>query len=84
MSDSYSNLLYHIVFLTKDRRSLITSEYEPGLYEYIGGKIRGLRGISLELNGTENHVHLLAKLRPDRDIFEEALSATPRALHFFC
>ena len=23
-------------------------------------------GISLELNGTEDHVHLLAKLRPDR------------------
>jgi len=25
MSDSYTNLLYHIVFSTKDRRPLITS-----------------------------------------------------------
>ena len=66
MSDSYTNLLYHIVFSTKDRRPLITPEYEPRLYEYIGGTIRGLGGISLELNGTEDHVHLLAKLRPDR------------------
>ena len=61
MSDSYTNLLYHIVFSTKDRRPLITSEIEPQLYDYIGGIIRGLGGICLELNGTEDHVHLLAK-----------------------
>lgn len=64
MPDSYTNLLYHIVFSTKDRQRLITSEIEPRLYEYIGGIVRGLEGISLELNGTEVHVHLLAKLRP--------------------
>lgn len=29
MSDSYTNLLYHIVFSTKERRPLITPEYEP-------------------------------------------------------
>jgi len=27
-----------------------------------------LGGISLELNGTEDHVHLLAKLRPDKAV----------------
>jgi putative transposase len=66
MPDSYTNLLYHIVFSTKDRRPLITPEHEVRLYDYIGGTIRGLGGISLELNGTEDHVHVLAKLRPDR------------------
>jgi len=65
MSDSYTNLLYHIVFSTKDRRPLITPEYEVRLYDYLGGTIRKVGGISLELNGTEDHVHLLAKLRPD-------------------
>ena len=68
MSDSYTNLLYHIVFSTKDRRLLITSEYEPRLYDYIGGTIRSLGGICLELNGAEDHIHLLAKLRPDRAV----------------
>jgi putative transposase len=66
MPDPYTNLLYHVVFSTKDRRPLITPEYEVRLHDYIGGTIRGLGGISLELNGTEDHVHLLAKLRPDR------------------
>ncbi|HXM48821.1 MAG TPA: IS200/IS605 family transposase [Pyrinomonadaceae bacterium] len=65
MSDSYTNLLYHIVFSTKDRRPFITPDYEVRLHDYLGGTIRKLGGISLELNGTEDHVHILAKLRPD-------------------
>ena|SRR5262244_240665 len=65
MSDSYTNLLYHIVFSTKDRRPFITSEHEVQLYDYLGGIVRSVGGISLALNGTEDHIHLLAKLRPD-------------------
>ena len=68
MSGSYTNLFYHIVFSTRERRPLITDLYEGRLYEYIGGTIRGLGGVALELNGTEDHVHLLAKLRPDRAV----------------
>jgi len=75
MGDSYTNLLYHIVFSTKDRRPLITPDYEVRLYDYIGGTIRDLGGISLALNGTEDHLHLLAKLRPDT-----ALSSVLRKL----
>src|SRR3982074_76029 len=66
MPDSYTNLLYHIVFSTKDRRPLITPEYETQLYDYIGGIVRSMGRISLALNGTEDHIHLLTKLRPDR------------------
>ena len=68
MPDSYTNLLYHLVFSTKDRRPLITPDKEIRLYEYMGGIVRELGGISLELNGTEDHVHQLAKLRPDKAI----------------
>lgn len=66
MSSSYTNLIYHIIFSTKDRRPIITDAYQSRLYDYLGGTIRGLGGISLALNGMEDHVHLLAKLRPDR------------------
>jgi hypothetical protein len=44
MPDSYTNLLYHIVFSTKDRRPIIAPEYEPRIYYYIGGTIRSLVG----------------------------------------
>ena len=66
MSSSYTNLLYHIVFSTKDRQPLIAADYQERLYEYIGGTIRGLGGIALAINGMEDHVHVLARLRPDK------------------
>ena len=68
MPRSYTNLIYHIVFSTKDRRPTITDEREKRLYEYIGGIIRGLGGILLCINGVADHVHLLVKLRPDRSV----------------
>ena len=66
MADSYTNLLYHIIFSTKDRRPFLTDLYQVRLYDYIGGTIRGLGGISLELNGAEDYLHVLTKLRPDK------------------
>ena len=61
---SYTNLLYHIVFGTKSRSPLITSELKPRLHEYLGGTIRGLGGIAFEINGMNDHVHLLVKIPP--------------------
>lgn len=70
MPRTYTNLLYHIVFGTKERFPFIRPEYKGRLYEYIGGTIRGLNGISLEIGGIEDHVHLLTKLRPSMDVSE--------------
>ncbi len=66
MSQSYPNLLYHIIFSTKDRKPIIIEDHQVRLYDYIGGIIRGTGGISLGVDGSEDHVHVLAKLRPDR------------------
>ena len=84
MPESYTNLLYHLVFSTKDRRPLITPDYEVRLYGYIGGTVRKLGGISLALNGTADHVHLLAKLRPDRavsDVLRELKASATGWMH---
>ncbi len=66
MGQSYTNLIYHIVFATKNRQQLITGERKTRLYEYLGGVIRNLGGISLGINGMDDHTHVLAKLRPDK------------------
>ncbi len=63
---SYVNLIYHIVFSTKDRKPIITEKYQERLYEYIGGIIRKQGGIALAIKGVEDHVHVLAKLRQDK------------------
>ena len=67
---SYTNLLYHIVYATKERAPLITNTLKPRLHEYLGGTVRGLGGIALEVNGVTDHVHILAKLRPTISVSE--------------
>ncbi len=65
---SHTNLLYHIVFGTKGRYPFIKDELKPRLHEYLGGTVRGLGGIAFEINGIEDHVHLLVKIKPISDI----------------
>jgi REP element-mobilizing transposase RayT len=64
MAHSYTNLLYHILFATKDRRSLIPKEIRDRVHEYLGGTIRGLGGVSLQVGGVDDHAHALALLAP--------------------
>ncbi len=61
---SYTNLLYHLVYATKERAPLITDAIRLKLHEYLGGTVRGLGGVALEINGVADHVHLLVKLPP--------------------
>jgi len=65
---TYTQLAYHIVFGTKDRISCITDAMRPRLWEYVGGAIRGEGGIALLVNGVADHVHILARLRPDKAV----------------
>jgi REP element-mobilizing transposase RayT len=65
---AYTNLLYHIVFGTKGRMSMIHAEIRPQFHSYLGGIIRGLGGIALEIGGIDDHVHLLLKLKPTANL----------------
>lgn len=66
MPQSYVNLIYHVVFSTKDREPLITDAHQTRLYEYLGGIVRAQGGVALAINGMADHVHLLARLRQDK------------------
>ena len=68
MPQSYTNLIYHIVFSTKMRQPIIKNDVRPRLYDYIGGTIRKQGGISLAIGGMEDHVHILAKLNPNNAV----------------
>jgi len=65
MANTYTNLLFHIVFSTKGRQPLIRSGMRDELYAYIGGIIRGERGTLLEIGGMPDHIHLLVRLKAD-------------------
>ena len=64
MPHTYTKLLFHIVFSTKERFKFIADDKRARIYEYIGGTIRGLGGICIEIGGVEDHVHILAALKP--------------------
>lgn len=66
MPQSYTNLLYHIVYSTKERQPIISPDLQLRLYNYIGGMIRQRGGICLAIGGMADHVHILVKLRPDK------------------
>ena len=70
MPQSYTCLLYHIVFSTKDREPWLQAELRPRLWEYLSGAIRSEGGFCLVANGVADHVHLLARLRQDKAISE--------------
>ena len=70
MAGTFTNLLYHSVFSTKHRTPLVTTDIQAGLYEYMGGIIRGEGGVLLEIGGMADHVHLLAKFKPAKSVSE--------------
>jgi REP element-mobilizing transposase RayT len=64
MSGAYTNLLYHLVFSTKNRRPLIGERMKKRLYDYMEGIVRGENAEPLQINGVADHVHMLVRLRP--------------------
>ena len=64
MAGTYSKLLFHIVFSTKNRVPLISKQWREELYQYIGGIIRNNEGVLAEIGGTEDHLHMLIQLKP--------------------
>jgi REP-associated tyrosine transposase len=70
MPQSYTCLLYHLVFSTKDREPWLQAGLRPRLWEYLSGAIRGEGGFCLLANGVVDHVHLLARLRQDKAVSE--------------
>ena len=64
MGSTFFSLHYHVVFSTKERRPLIQPEWRPRLHAYFGGMIKGMNGVPEIVGGVEDHVHLLASLRP--------------------
>lgn len=43
---------------------MIHAEWRPRLHSYLGGIIRSMNGIAEIVGGVEDHVHMLASLRP--------------------
>ena len=62
MPHTYTSLLVHLIFSTKDRRPYLDAELRPRLFAYMGGILRELGSTPVLINGPEDHVHALTSL----------------------
>ena len=61
---SYTRLLYHIVFRTKNSLDTIPEEHEKELYAYIMGIVNNKKSKLYRIGGVSNHIHLLVDIHP--------------------
>ncbi len=62
---SYRQILYHIVFRTKNSKKTLAQEHINELYAYILGTIKNKNCFLYRINGMEDHIHLLSDLHPN-------------------
>ena len=59
MPHTYTRLLVHCVFSTKERRELIPQAVQADLWAYMGGIARRNGFVAIAVGGTKNHAHIL-------------------------
>ncbi|WDE96909.1 IS200/IS605 family transposase [Lentisphaera profundi] len=69
MSKSFNQIYVHIIFHV-GKSAIIKSDTESELYAYMRGLSKILSSQILEMNGTDNHVHILVSLSPTISVGE--------------
>ena len=64
MKHTHVSVRIHCVFGTKDRQPVIAEEFQPRLWQFLGGIARRLEMKAIAVGGTRDHVHILLLLPP--------------------
>ena len=64
MGHTYTSLLSHVIFSTKDRLPYLREDRGNDVFAYMGGIVRKLNASAIGINGIEDHVHMLVRLPP--------------------
>jgi putative transposase len=62
MGHTYTNLITHTIFSTKDRLPYLREDRRDDVFAYVGGIVRELKGTALNVNRVSDHVHALIRL----------------------
>ena len=65
---TYTKLIYHIVYSTKNREKVLIQEHKRELFKYIWGIIENKKCHLYRINGVEDHLHILVSIRPNMNI----------------
>ncbi len=61
---TYTQILYHIIFGTKNRNATLDIDQHNQLYKYIFAVIKGHKSFTYKVGGHCDHVHILSSLHP--------------------
>jgi putative transposase len=62
LAQSFSKILLHLVFSTKNRERWIRNSFQPKLFAYLAGACRAVGCKAYRVGGTEDHVHISCTL----------------------
>ncbi len=61
---TYTQILYQIVFTTKNRENVLIKEGREELYKYIWGALKQKKCHLYRINGVEDHIHIATHIHP--------------------
>lgn len=61
---TYTQILYQIIFGTKNRERTLSADRRDELFKYISGIIQNKKCHLYQINGVEDHIHILTHLHP--------------------
>lgn len=61
---TYTQILYQIIFSTKERKNVLLEKNREQLFKYIGGILKKKNCHLYRINGVENHIHIFTHLHP--------------------
>ena len=66
---SYRQILYHIIFRTKNSHKTLVTDFSDELYAYISGFIKKKGCFPYQINGIEDHIHILSDMKTSSSIW---------------
>ena len=68
MGHSYTNLLVHVLFSTKNREKRLSAEIRNDLFPYLAAVLNNQGSKVPIVGGGLEHIHMLVRIRPDQNI----------------
>lgn len=65
---TYTQILYHLVFSTKDRQPCLNADRREDLYKFIWGILQKKDCHLYRIGGVEDHIHILCGIHPSLSI----------------
>lgn len=79
---SYTQILFQIVFASKNRAPFLNIINEEALFNYMAGIVLHRRSIPYQVGGFGNHIHIIVSLHPSESI-SNLVRDVKRASHFW-